>query len=217
MSVTVDEAKQQLQIQVSDSGVGIPKEKQAELFKRFMQSNFSGDSIGVGLHLTHELVQVHKGTIKYAENEGGGSIFTVSIPTDKSAYNEKDFLVPNNALLKDANIHTGHLAEPTDFLGDEQEELPEYEKVDNPLNKRKILIIEDDNDIRQFLKEEIGAYFEVEVAADGTLGFEKARSYDADLIICDVLMPGMTGFEVTKKLKSDFDTCLLYTSDAADE
>ena len=206
LSVTVDEAKQQLQIQVSDSGVGIPKEKQAELFKRFMQSNFSGDSIGVGLHLTHELVQVHKGTIKYAENEGVGSVFTVSIPTDKSAYSEKDFLVPNNALLKDANIHTGHLAEPTDFLGDEQEELPEYEKVDNPLNKRKILIIEDDNDIRQFLKEEIGAYFEVEVAADGTSGFEKARSYDADLIICDVLMPGMTGFEVTKKLKSDFDT-----------
>ncbi len=206
LSVTVDEAKQQLQIQVSDSGVGIPKEKQAELFKRFMQSNFSGDSIGVGLHLTHELVQVHKGTIKYAENEGGGSIFTVSIPTDKSAYNEKDFLVPNNALLKDANIHTGHLAEPTDFLGDEQEDLPEYEKVDNPLNKRKILIIEDDNDIRHILKEEIGAYFDVEVAADGTSGFEKARSYDADLIICDVLMPGMTGFEVTKKLKSDFDT-----------
>lgn len=45
--------------------------------------------------------------------------------------------------------------------------------------------------------------FEVEVAADGTSGFEKARTYDADLIICDVLMPGMTGFEVTKKLKSD--------------
>ena len=69
-----------------------------------------------------------------------------------------------------------------------------------------MLIIEDDKDIREFLREEIGAYFEVEVAADGTSGFEKARTYDADLIICDVLMPGMTGFEVTKKLKTDFDT-----------
>ena len=74
------------------------------------------------------------------------------------------------------------------------------------MNKRKVLIIEDDNDIREFLKEEVGVYFEVEVAADGTSGFEKARTYDADLIICDVLMPGMTGFEVTKKLKSDFAT-----------
>ena len=85
-------------------------------------------------------------------------------------------------------------------------ELPEPEKIAEPLNKRKVLIIEDDNDIREFLKEEVGVYFEVEVAADGTAGFEKARTYDADLIICDVLMPGMTGFEVTKKLKSDFAT-----------
>ena len=75
-----------------------------------------------------------------------------------------------------------------------------------PLNKRKVLIIEDDNDIRELLKEEIGSYFEVEVAVDGTSGFEKARTYDADLIICDVLMPGMSGFEVTKRLKSDFAT-----------
>ena len=84
------------------------------------------------------------------------------------------------------------------------EELPDPEKMAAPLNKRKVLIIEDDNDIREFLQEEIGAYFEVEVAADGMSGFEKRRTYDADLIICDVLMPGMTGFEVTKKLKNRF-------------
>jgi CheY-like chemotaxis protein len=199
LSVNVDEGKQTLQIQVSDTGVGIPKEKQNELFKRFMQSNFSGDSIGVGLHLSHELVQVHKGTIEYKDNEGGGSVFTVCIPTDKTVYSEKDFLVPGNVLLKEADGHAHHLLQLS-------EELPDSEKLAAPLNKRKVLIIEDDNDIREFLREEIGAYFEVEVAADGTSGFEKARTYDADLIICDVLMPGMTGFEVTKKLKTDFDT-----------
>lgn len=199
LSVTVDEAKKVLQIQVSDTGVGIPKEKQNELFKRFMQSSFSGDSIGVGLHLSHELVQVHKGTIEYKDNEGGGSVFIVSIPTDKGVYAEKDFLVAGNVLLKEADGQAHHLLQ----LSEEQ---PEPEKAMVPLNNRKVLIIEDDNDIREFLKEEVGAYFEVEVAADGTEGFEKARSYDADLIICDVLMPGMTGFEVTRKLKSDFAT-----------
>jgi PleD family two-component response regulator len=102
-------------------------------------------------------------------------------------------------LLKEADGHAHHLLQLS-------EELPDPEKMAAPLNKRKVLIIEDDNDIREFLREEIGAYFEVEVAADGTSGFEKARTYDADLIICDVLMPGMTGFEVTKKLKTDFDT-----------
>ena len=102
-------------------------------------------------------------------------------------------------MLKEAGGQAHHLLELS-------EELPEPEIIAEPLNKRKVLIIEDDNDIREFYKEEVGVYFEVEVAADGTAGFEKARTYDADLIICDVLMPGMTGFEVTKKLKSDFAT-----------
>ena len=199
LSVTVNEVRKQLQIRVADTGVGIPKEKRNELFKRFMQSSFSGNSIGVGLHLTHELVLVHKGSIEYAENEGGGSVFTVCIPMDKAAYEEKDFLVPGNVLLKEGNIPAAHLAVLS-------EESTEGDKPVVPLNKRKVLIIEDDDDIRQFLKEEISLYFEVEVAADGTSGFEKACSYDADLIICDVLMPGMTGFEVTRRLKSDFST-----------
>lgn len=199
LNVSVDDVKKQLQIQVSDTGVGIPKDKQDELFKRFMQSSFSGDSIGVGLHLSHELVQVHKGTIEYKDNDGGGSVFTVCIPTDKSVYSEKDFLIPGNVLLKEADRQAHHLLELS-------EEIPEIDKLAVPLNKRKVLIIEDDNDIRAFLKEEVGTYFEVEVAPDGTSGFEKARTYDADLIICDVLMPGMTGFEVTKKLKSEFAT-----------
>lgn len=127
LSVTVDEAGQLLRIQVSDTGVGIPKEKQAESFKRFMQSSFSGDSIGAGLHLTHELVQVHKGTIKYTDNESGDCVFTVFVPTDKSAYNEKNFLIPGNALLECANMHAAHLEEPVDF-SEEGQELMEQER-----------------------------------------------------------------------------------------
>ena len=130
LSVTVDEVKKTLQIQVADTGVGIPKEKQNELFKRFMQSSFSGDSIGVGLHLSYELVQVHKGTIEYKDNDGGGSVFTVCIPTDKSVYSEKDFLIPGNVLLKEAGGQAHHLLELS-------EELPEPEKIAEPLNKRK--------------------------------------------------------------------------------
>lgn len=197
-SINVDETKKILKIQVSDTGVGIPKEKQHELFKRFMQSSFSRDSIGVGLHLTHELVQVHKGTIEYKENENGGSIFTVRIPTDKTVYTEKDFLIPGNVLLKED--------EQALCLSELLEENSDTSKEVIPLNKRKVLIIEDDNEIRELLKEEIGAYFEMEVAEEGISGFEKARAYNPDLIICDVLMPGITGFEVTKRLKSDFAT-----------
>ena len=100
-SVSVDEVNHKLIMKVIDTGVGIPVEKRGELFKRFMQSSFSSSSMGVGLHLTHELVQVHKGTISYAENPGGGSVFTVVLPTDASVYEGKDFLIPDNALLKE--------------------------------------------------------------------------------------------------------------------
>lgn len=200
-TVQVDEANRKLVITVTDTGVGIPKEKQQELFKRFMQSSFSGNSVGVGLHLTHELVHVHHGTITFRENEGGGSIFTVTLPTDRSVYKEKDFLIAHNALLEEAPASQ---AETTSEDAHEEVSMPALPT--EPLNKHKVLIIEDDNDVRAFLQEEIGRYFEVVAEADGESGLERARTYDADLVICDVLMPGMTGFEVTRRLKNDFDT-----------
>ena len=110
----------------------------------------------------------------------------------------KDFLVPNQLLIEEEKQR--HKEFVTDENTDEQAAPPV------PLNKRKVLIIEDDNDVREFLKEEISHYFEVVAEADGISGFERAQTYDADLIICDVLMPGMTGFEVTKKLKNEFAT-----------
>lgn len=200
LTVKVDETANTLIISVSDTGVGIPKEKRNELFKRFMQSSFSSSSVGVGLHLTHELVNVHKGTIEYKENDGGGSIFIVTLPLDTSMYEEKDFLIPHNVLMAEEEKHHTAIAEEQETFESKQDEFA------SPLNKRKVLIIEDDNDVRDFLKEEIGRYFEVELASDGVSGLEKAKESDADLIICDVLMPGMTGFEVTRKMKNDFNT-----------
>ena len=150
---TVDNDKSQLIVSVSDTGVGIPKEKRSELFSRFMQSNFSGSSMGVGLHLSKELINVHKGAIGYRENLPEGSVFTITIPLNESVYEDKDFLIPNNVLLEEET---------------RKEEIIEIEKkIDTeipqiPLNKHKILIIEDDDDVREFLKSEISEYFEVE-------------------------------------------------------
>ncbi|NDV64194.1 hybrid sensor histidine kinase/response regulator transcription factor [Bacteroides sp. 224] len=192
--VQIDEDRNVLEIQVTDTGVGIPKEKRDELFKRFMQSSFSGQSVGVGLHLTHELVQVHKGEISYKENKGGGSIFTVSLPLDESAYEEKDFLIANDLLNQEKqSILLENTNKPLDIKP-------------NPLNKQKILVIEDDIDVRQYLLEELRHYFQVETADNGIAGLEKAKSTEPDLIVCDVLMPGMNGYEVTRKLKTEFVT-----------
>lgn len=198
--VTIDEALHRLILKVTDTGVGVPVDKRSELFQRFMQSSFSGSSMGVGLHLTHELVQVHKGSIMYEENPEGGSIFTVILPTDSSVYDEKDFLVPNTLLEEEAEVAERQYN--LDRIEDEEDE----EETASPLNKRKILIVEDDNDVREFLKEELSPYFEVRVEADGNSGLECVKTFDADLIISDVLMPGCSGFELTKKLKNDFNT-----------
>lgn len=70
----------------------------------------------------------------------------------------------------------------------------------------RILIIEDDGDVRKFLETELGIYFEIISEPDGLSGLQKAQSFEVDLIICDVLMPGMNGFDVTRKLKRDFET-----------
>lgn len=75
----------------------------------------------------------------------------------------------------------------------------------NPI-KRKILLIEDDVDVNKFLEIELSRYYEVKTASDGIMGLEYAQNFDGDLIICDVLMPGMNGFEVTRNLKNDFST-----------
>lgn len=203
VEITVDEMAHVLHIKISDTGVGIPEEKRGELFKRFMQSSFSGNSVGVGLHLTRELVYVHKGTIRYEENPVGGSIFIVTLPTDASIYAEKDFLIPNNVLLKEKQDMEKRL-----IIAEEKDDTlhPVELPVAVPLNKYKILIVEDDNDVREFLKQELNAYFEVVAESDGELGLERARTYDADLIISDVLMPHCSGFELTKRLKNDFNT-----------
>lgn len=200
LHINVDSEHDLLEIQVSDTGVGIPKEKRSELFKRFMQSNFSGESVGIGLHLTHELVTVHKGNISYSENTEGGSIFTVTLPLNINVYEDNDFLIPNNVLMqkKQESIVQEHFGEI-----DKPEDLPARP---NPLNKQKVLVIEDDIDVRQYLKEELSAYFEVEVAEDGTTGFQLAQETAPDLIVCDVMMPGMNGYDVTRKLKAEFNT-----------
>ena len=187
-----------LEISVIDNGVGIPKEKEDQLFSRFMQSSFSTNSVGVGLHLTHELVKLHKGTISYHKNEGGGSVFTVMLPLHADAYETKDFLKPSPLQTKTPEYS---------FLKDDNHaNISEEETIVTPLNNRSVLIIDDDDDIRRFLTEDIGHYFKMYAASNGKSGLEKAYTHSPDLIICDVLMPDMNGFEVTHQLKEDFRT-----------
>lgn len=201
-------------IRVADTGVGIPQEKRAQLFSRFMQSSYTGESFGIGLHLTHELVKTHHGEIAYQENEGGGSVFVVTIPLQKDSYEASDFLVKDSPILK-ADLtkqRDGQEEKTTDAV-------PSAPSV--PLNRCTILLIEDDNDVREFLLSELENCFDLKVASDGKTGIAMAKELDVDLIVSDVMMPGMNGFELTKRLKNSFETShipiILLTALSTDE
>lgn len=201
-------------IRVADTGVGIPQEKRAQLFSRFMQSSYTGESFGIGLHLTHELVKTHHGEIAYQENEGGGSVFVVTIPLQKDSYEASDFLVKDSPILK------ADLAKQRD--GQEEKTTDAVPSAPSaPLNRRTILLIEDDNDVREFLLSELESCFDLKVASDGKAGIAMAKELDVDLIVSDVMMPGMNGFELTKRLKNSFETShipiILLTALSTDE
>lgn len=201
-------------IRVADTGVGIPQEKREQLFSRFMQSSYTGESFGIGLHLTHELVRTHHGEITYQENEGGGSVFVVTIPLQKDCYEASDFLVKDSPILK------ADLAKQRD--GQEEKTTDAVPSAPSaPLNRRTILLIEDDNDVREFLLSELESCFDLKVASDGKAGIAMAKELDVDLIVSDVMMPGMNGFELTKRLKNSFETShipiILLTALSADE
>lgn len=201
-------------IRVADTGVGIPQEKREQLFSRFMQSSYTGESFGIGLHLTHELVRTHHGEITYQENEDGGSVFVVTIPLQKDCYEASDFLVKDSPILKAdlAKERDGQEEKTTDAV-------PSAPSV--PLNRRTILLIEDDNDVREFLLSELESCFDLKVASDGKAGIAMAKELDVDLIVSDVMMPGMNGFELTKRLKNSFETShipiILLTALSTDE
>ena len=202
-------------IRVADTGVGIPQEKREQLFSRFMQSSYTGESFGIGLHLTHELVRTHHGEITYQENEGGGSVFVVTIPLQKDCYETSDFLVKDSPILK------ADLAKEREGQDEKLIEVVPSAPPSAPLNRRTILLIEDDNDVREFLLSELESCFDLKVASDGKTGIAMAKELDVDLIVSDVMMPGMNGFELTKRLKNSFETShipiILLTALSTDE
>jgi signal transduction histidine kinase/ligand-binding sensor domain-containing protein/DNA-binding response OmpR family regulator len=218
--VETDNSAQLFRISVSDNGIGVPKEKQNLLFSRFMQINFSANGTGVGLSLVNEFTTIHKGNVHFKENEGGGSVFIIELPLNKDIYSKDDFVTEQFVVSNEDKKEVYNIS---DFIDQNDNEIfvnlvpnvPAFGK------KYKVLVIDDNDDIRDFLNEKLSPYFEIITAENGDEGIKRSMEDDPDLIICDVMMPGMTGFELTKKLKDDFATChipvILLTAYISDE
>ena len=180
-------------ISVADSGVGVPEEKRATLFKRTGRSDLASDSIGIGLNLVAELVSVHHGTITYEPREGGGSVFTITLPMERDAYAEEEFMKEDATLLKQG--------------GDAAEERRGYASrhvttaVGEPMNDKIVLVAEDDMDILEMLRVELSNYFTVVTACDGVEAIEQLEKKVPDLVILDILMPRKSGMEVLQHIR----------------
>lgn len=195
LALTYDENKQMCRISVKDTGVGIPKEKQHLLFSRFTQINASASGTGIGLSLVKEFVDVHKGTISFESNPDGGSIFNMELSTSKETYKGENFITNTHPDIVEEHKHATVFVEEDTHI--DSKTLADYQ----------LLIIDDNDDIRSFLTEEFCKYLKVLTASDGKEGLQKAIDINPDLIICDVMMPEMDGFEVTRQLKNEFQTC----------
>lgn len=180
-----------MQIRIEDTGVGIPKEKQPELFQRFMQSTFSNNSIGIGLNLTKALVEVHHGHISYEPNLPKGSVFIIELPTDASVYAEEDFLAAGASLLRSQETEEG------------SQDYHYQELAPEPMNDREVLIVEDDSDVIDYLRSILQRYFVVHTAMDGVEALEMLAAMTPDLIISDIMMPVMDGLEFTMRIRAD--------------
>ncbi len=184
-------------IKISDNGHGIPEEDVGQIFNRFYQSDnnqlLQQEGSGIGLALTRELVELHKGSISAKSGHGKGMQIIFEIPTNLEL-SKSPLPAEVNSLRKTSiAIHDK-----------EFESMAGIKPVDN--NLPLILLIEDHKDVRKYIQEILDDKYRVILAEDGEKGIENAKETIPDLILSDVMMPKKNGYEVCRELKTDEKT-----------
>lgn len=188
---------------VSDTGIGIAKEKQGYIFERFSQihdSRLFQSGTGIGLSYTKVLVESHKGFIAVESVPNQGSSFYVWLPIDIETYSAEERSEHNGA-DDQANDQAIMMDAPVLYMN----ELKQNKESDTsePQSKPTILIVEDNNDMRSFIIDSLKDKYLTLEAIDGQMGLEIALDKGPDLIISDVMMPIMDGFEFCKQVKQN--------------
>lgn len=191
---------QQVEIKVTDNGVGIDIDTIDDIFKNFYQA---GQNIGtgIGLALSKSLIELHKGHISVTSKpatatETGKTTFTVVLQLGKNHLNENDIL----------SMPTAEKIVYQEIDDYESEELIQDSIIDDKDKKTHILIVEDNDELRDFIKQSLESQYIVSTSENGLEGWENAIQTLPDLIISDVMMPVMDGLELCKKLKTDIRT-----------
>lgn len=193
-------------ITVLDTGIGIDKGHQAQIFERFYQINDRTMNIGsgVGLALTKRLVELHHGHVEVESNPGEGTLFRVVIPLSEEEYAGDEHRAEQHYELSIPHKTDLSISAPPDLTDDWQQE-PEVVMTDAA--KEKLLIVDDNQEIVDYLHHHFAAGYEVITANNGREALEQIADKEVDLIICDVMMPELDGIHFCKKIKQNIQTC----------
>jgi signal transduction histidine kinase/DNA-binding response OmpR family regulator/ligand-binding sensor domain-containing protein len=183
-------------LQVKDQGIGISRKAQRQLFREFYRGDNAINSkivgSGIGLLLVKKYVTMHDGEISFESQENAGSTFKVVVPC-------KEMTIRSNQELK-PNQHN-------DFPVSEDNPAPPLPDQETTLEKEmKILVVEDNDDLLNFMKTSLADKFRVLVAGDGNTAWKNVLKHQPDLVVSDIMMPGMDGFELCRLMKSTYET-----------
>ena len=193
-------ANECMQLIIKDTGIGISKEELPHIFNQYYYSNVGLEaSSGIGLALVNELVKALGGTIDVTSEKNVGSCFTISLPiTIKSLEdNNVNFMIVQNSLdHSNASLYNFEIIEKQKI----------EDELENKEDKKVLLLVEDNNELREYIKEVVDREYYTIEAIDGKMGIEKAIEFTPDIIISDIMMPNVNGFELLQHLKNDIRT-----------
>ena len=193
----------QIIIQVRDNGIGIPKDRQKGLFHRFYDGEYRNRNTfgtGIGLSLTRDLVYLHNGSISFESEEGKGTTFFIELPINKEAFAQSQIDEKNKINIQ---IPQSVILDFSELEQKSTEELAQEREAEE--NSYKLLVVEDNVELLMLMQQLLRHNYRVYTAQNGREALQVVHSTDLDLIISDVMMPEMNGYELTEAVKSDQD------------
>lgn len=190
ITIGFEYANNDFQIRVKDSGIGIPPEQHEKIFERFFQLDVPESMLnhgsGIGLAITKEFVRLHGGTVQVHSEPDKGTTFIVSLPVKTAG---------------EVNGRHPELA-PVAAITDNKELPPPIITTDKP-GRATILVVEDNEDFRFYLKDNLKSRYNVIEAIDGREGWHKVKQYAPQLVVSDIMMPHINGLELSRRIKND--------------
>ncbi|MEM6643087.1 MAG: two-component regulator propeller domain-containing protein [Bacteroidota bacterium] len=196
ITVTIEKRNDEIYaLEIIDTGIGIDQKLQSKIFSRFTNGKHRTETVGtgIGLSYTKSLVELYNGEISFTSKKGVGTKFVLELPFAESKFE-------GHALSDEEEIIEG-FSKDVNWLVEDTYEVTDSDR--NPVIEDTILIVEDNNDILFYLEDHFKSVYNIHLAKNGKEALEKCLQEDIDLVVSDVMMPEMDGFEFCEKLKED--------------